>query len=302
MKKYKRLISLLLALVLVCLSAVTAFAVDTEEELNKKLIELYNLNLEMFYAFGIGQDFYFPPEPGSQDPDPNWLKIVDSESAEETCWEALFMYLTYEEGRDYYDGEINLETATLLCDKMHEELRNIVIDRVEVEELVAICEKENNDNGYYDEELWNDFQSELAQAKELLADESIVDRRVNTAFYELMYQYDRLCASCIIYCDVDNDGAMRIMDATYVQRYLVGLETLNSAQMMILPVKKVKDVNIIHATYIQRYLVDLEEYDNSVKHLNMSKLFDNLGKADYTSDEFEYDSIRYNQIYYYFQF
>ena len=169
MKKIKRLTSLLLALVLVCLSGVTAFAENTEDELEQKLWELYNLNLEMFYAFGIGVDFYLPPNPGDPDPDPNFLETINSESARKTCYEALDMYFTSIDHPYYsYDGEINIQTVTQMCDKMREELRNIVIDRVEVEELVAICEKESNDNGYYDEQFWVDFQEAITQAKELL--------------------------------------------------------------------------------------------------------------------------------------
>ena len=295
MKKLKRLISLLLALVLVCLSMVTAFAEKTDDELEQKLWELYNLNLEMFYAFGIGQDYYNPPIPGAEDP--NWLETVDSESAEETCWEALCMYLTYEEGRDYYDGEINLETATLLCDKMREELRNIVIDRVEVEELVAICEKENNDNGYYDEELWNDFQSELAQAKELLADESIVDLRVNTAFYELMYQYNLLCTYNTVRHDVNNDGKMTIMDATYIQRFLVQLETMNTSQLYILGVLyKHNSVSIHEATWIQRYCAKLA--DPLDTYFYVDRFLNVLDKTNPNSQTFSSDSIKYNIIYY----
>lgn len=298
MKKYKRLISLLLALVLVCLSAVTAFAEDTDDELEQKLWELYNLNLEMFYAFGIGNDYYFYPNPGDPDPDPNFLDTINSESAEETCLDALFMFLTYEEGHTLYDGEINLETATQLYDKLRYELENLVIDRVEVEELVAICEKESNGNSYYDEQFWADFQEEITQAKELLADESIVDLRVNTAFYELMYQYNLLCTYNKVAKDIDNDGVMTIMDATYIQRFLVKLETLNTSQLFLLGGEghfSPEDVTIIYATRIQRFCAKISQPGYG---LNYNKLIEHIEETNPESENFGYDSIKWNMMYY----
>lgn len=297
MKNFKRLISLLLALVLVCLSMVTAFAENTDDELNRKIVELNKLVIEMYYAFNMGSVFNNPPLPGAEDP--NWLKTVNSETAYNMCAVATNMVDTYREHTYFpYEGEISVETVSKMYDDLYEELHKVIIDRVEVEELVAICEKESNDNGYYDEQFWADFQEEITQAKELLADESIVDLRVNTAFYELMYQYNLLCTYNKVAEDIDNDGTMTIMDATYIQRFLVKLETLNTSQLFLLGGEGYfypEDVTIAYATHIQRYCAKISQPGYG---LNYKKLIKHIEETNPESENFRYDSIKWNMMYY----
>lgn len=312
MKKFKKIFVLMLAFA-IAISSVSFNTIaievndgtaqeDSDQEFYQIMGKLESLTTDIYYAFGLSMDYRHPPEPGSQDP--NWLKIVDFENIQEMCSDASCMVYEYIYNRDRYDGEINVQTATQEYNKLCEIVQEIVVEKSEVEELVAICEQEDNDNGYYDAQFWSEFQSEIAKAKELLADESIVDQRVTDAFYELMYQYNRLCTYNRINRDVNGDGVMSIMDATYVQRYLVGLETINTSQLYVLgggrPNWSLNSININKATEIQSYCASIQQlinYDTS----NLNILLRNLEKTNPESEEFVLDSIIYNKIYYKFE-
>ncbi|MBQ8860759.1 MAG: hypothetical protein IJ015_05450, partial [Ruminococcus sp.] len=189
MKKFKSIVSLLLVAVLICLSGVTAFAEEYDEVLDAKINELSELCEEAFFAFGTYGSLFYDFDPGTIFP--NFLTVVDRKELANAHYEAAALCGSYYYGEKYvHYVEVDLEAVIEKYNNLYEVLHNVVIDRIEVEELVAICEKESNDDCYYDEELWNGFQAEITQAKELLADESIVDQRVTTAFYELMYQYN----------------------------------------------------------------------------------------------------------------
>ncbi len=300
----KRLICLLVVFVLITSSfSLTSFATESKTEnedetiLSEKVLELEDLCLEMFYAFGIGYDYMHPLVPGSNLP--NYPDVVDSENASQICIEALEMVYTYRHIRGFdYDGQINIVTVSEMCDKVYDELHAIVIARSGLQELVEICEQETNDNNYYDEQLWVDFQSKVADAKELLADESIVDQRVNSAFYKLMYQYNLLCSYNKIYCDIDGDGVMTVMDATYIQRYLVGFETFNSSQVYIVGESCIDEISVINATDIQRFCANYVYSDGHTPSGRVATLLENIEKSNPESASFRYDSIQHNILYY----
>ena len=174
MKRMKKIAALMLAVVIMCLSFITVYAEEFDLALHKKIYEMKDLCEEAYYAFDIARPFEIIPDPGSIKP--NKLQTINAEIAVQVFNEGVCMIYAYDGVNQWpkptYEGEITLEKATELYNKMYEALHTIIIDRVEVEELVALCEKESNDNGYYDEQLWNDFQSEIADAKEILADES----------------------------------------------------------------------------------------------------------------------------------
>ncbi len=293
MKNLKMMIALLLAVAVMCFSVSTAYAEEYDEVLKAKMEELMNLCEEVYFAFGINSSLFYDLEPGQILP--NYLITMDTTKLTDAHNDAIILCRSYLDGEKYpYYEEFNLEIATERYDNLYEVLHNVVIDRVEVEELVAICEKENNDNGYYDEQSWNDFKAELGQAKELLTDESIIDQRVTSAFYELMYQYNLLCSYNKVYCDIDGDGVMTVMDATYIQRYLVGFETFNSSQVFVSPEFYLDDINITNATTIQKRCAD----QKIIFPHKLRMLIDGLEESNPASEEFKYDSIKCNVMYY----
>ena len=64
--------------------------------------------------------------------------------------------------------------------------------------------------------------------------------------------------------DTDLSGDVSILDATYIQRYLVNLQKLNDTALASADTDRDGSVTIIDATKIQRYLVGLRDADSHV--------------------------------------
>ena len=290
-------ISLILAMAIMCVSVSPAFsAADAEKELYKKMYDLLELCEEAHFAYGVGYSILQTPDPGSTY-NPKFLACSDTTELEKAWKDACPMVEGYFDSyMSPYDGEISIETATAKYNTLHEELYKIVIDRSELELLVAFCEQESNNDSYYGVQLWSNFQTEIVQAKELLADKSITDMRVNSAYYGLMYQLNLLCTSNQVAGDVDHDGEMSVLDATYIQRYLVGYETINFSQMLVTGNYKIDELSILSATTIQRKCAKLIDMYEPVV---LEMMINNLDKSNPDSEEFELSSWRNNYIYYY---
>lgn len=289
--------ALILAVVIICFSVNSAFAVtDAEKELYRKMNSLLNLCEEAHFAYGIGYSITEPVYPGSPIK-PKYLNCSDTTELERAWEDACPMIKAYFYSHMFtYDGEISIETATAKYDTLHDELYKVAIDRSELELLVAFCEQESNDDGYYETQIWDDFQSEIAQSKELLGDEMIADSRMNTAYYELMYQLNLLCTCNQVPGDLDHDGRMSVMDATYVQRYVAEKTTVNFSQMLVTGNYKIDGMSIITATTIQRKCAKIiDRYNPDV----LEMMIKDLEKSNPESEEFELSSWRNNFIYYY---
>jgi len=298
MKTIKRIITLMIAMVIMCISVSSAFAVtvDTQLQLYKKMYDLLELCEESHFAFGVGYSITEPVVPGSPI-NTKYLNCSDTTELEKAWEEASAMVEGYFNGHiSPYDGIISIETATEKYNILYEELHRIVINRSELKDLVDFCEKENNDNGYYDDKLWSDFKTEIDEAKELLIDENITDKRINSAFYELMYQFNLICTFNQIPGDLDKDGNMTVFDATYVQFYLTGYKDVNSSQLLVMGHYKADNIDIISATTIQRMCAKIiDDYEPMALEL----LIKELEKSNPDSEEFEMSSWRNNWIYYY---
>lgn len=61
----------------------------------------------------------------------------------------------------------------------------------------------------------------------------------------------------IVYGDADDDGDVAVMDATYIQRYEVGIPLPSPINLRNADVDGDEDVNVMDATLIQRYLVGI---------------------------------------------
>lgn len=296
MKKLKSILAVMIAMVITCISSLSAFsATDAEKELYKKMYDLLELCEEAHFAFGIGYSVTEPVYPGSPIK-PKYLNCSDTTELEKAWEDACPMVQAYFHSHMFtYDGEISVETATAKYDTLHDELYKIAIDRSELELLVTFCEQESNDDGYYETQLWDDFQSEIAQSKELLADETIIDMGVNTVYYELMYQLNLLCTSNRVAGDVDGDGEMSVLDATYIQRYLAGYKTINFSQMLVTGNYKIDELSILSATTIQKKCAKIIDMYEPVV---LEMMINDLEKSNPDSEEFELSSWRNNFIYY----
>lgn len=63
------------------------------------------------------------------------------------------------------------------------------------------------------------------------------------------------------YGDADNDGYLSILDATYIQRYLVKLNEMNKLQEFLADIDGDGKITVLDATKIQRILAGIEQAD-----------------------------------------
>ena len=70
---------------------------------------------------------------------------------------------------------------------------------------------------------------------------------------------DYLNPKAALYGDVDLNGEISILDATYIQRWLAQIDPLTEDQILIGDVDANGETSIMDATYIQRWLADIRE-------------------------------------------
>ena len=79
------------------------------------------------------------------------------------------------------------------------------------------------------------------------------------------------------------------MDATYIQRYLVGYETFNSSQLYVSPEDYIDDISVMNATTIQKRCTESKEYYSR----NLRILLEEVERSNPESEDFMFDSIKY---------
>ena len=285
MKKLKSILALMIAMVIMCASVCSTFAVDTNDELSKASIKLYNLCWESVYDYGVPASkygCYFDPAPGER------IISIESESflrAQALLHEADDML------SQPVDNQPTLEEYEYMYNRFYEALNSLVLYKGMLNSMIIFCSEEKNDNGYYSDELWSEFCEKLENAKTVYADpDNTHDFIVTEAFFELLHSHFKLCASNTMFGDVDNDSEINIMDATYIQMACAKLVDFNSSQYVI--AKK----DITYATEIQRYLSSLTD-NVDINNSRINTYVDYVDYSDIHSDNFRFKSWKYNYRY-----
>lgn len=149
-------------------------------------------------------------------------------------------------------------------DEVIEASKNMVLAKSELEFAYNICVNESNSGNYYSDDIWSDFEEKLSNANAVIKDNTIIDTRVNDAYWELIHSFNVLCSSNTTKGDVNNDGHVSILDATIVQKSLVGLTPkLNSSQSYVSKIssdyygENGDQPNISDVTEIQKSIVKI---------------------------------------------
>lgn len=285
MKRLKAILALIIAMVIMCASVCSTFAVDTNDELSKASKKLYNLCWESVYDYGVEASKYgcnFYSAPGERAP------TIESKSY-------LRAQALLHEANDLLSqpggNQPTLEEYEDMYNRFYEALNSLVLYKGMLYELISFCSEENNDNGYYNDELWSEFCEKLENAKAVYADpDNTHDFIVTEAYFELLHSHFKLCASNTKYGDLDNDSEISIIDVTYVQMACAKLIDFNSSQYVI--AKK----DITYATEIQRYIASLSETivrGNS----NLNTYMEFVDYSDIHSSEFKFKSWKFHNLY-----
>lgn len=171
---------------------------------------------------------------------------------------------TLKEVYEKYDKRYEVTYSDKEIEELYNTVKNtasqMVLDRQELNLFITrICDLETNDNGYYSDELWNDFTTKLNNAKNVYDDETITDIRVSNAYWDLFHSFNALCLSNPLPGDVNNDGKVNIMDATSLQRGLAKVFTVNASQQFV---GYIKGESIASVTEIQKYLASISSNEN----------------------------------------
>lgn len=260
MKKFKALLSVILAAAVLVCSAIPAFAVtegetataDEETTVTEEItIDEAISELGLLAAYS---DCYYCHVQSSI----GWYDIYSYEknsiqALEEPTLQALELHekavtdktsITMEQIKSAYS---NLETA----------MRNVVIEQSEMDCIIEYCSWETNENSYYPKALWDKFQTALTEAK---TTEFTSANEMTEAFWKLYFAYNELCAVNQTPGDVNFDGKVNVLDSTEIQLAVAEMTTLNSSQRMVAEnqIKSI-DIDITAATSLQLIIAELEE-------------------------------------------
>lgn len=175
--------------------------------------------------------------------------------------------------------------------KLKNALDTSVVSKGTLRSLINFCIEEKNDSSYYSEELWNDFSEKLNNAQGVYNDGEIVeDYKVTETFFELLHSHFNLCSSNTIFGDIDNDGNVTVLDATYLQMALAKEEELNSSQKLI------SRFDIMYATEIQRYIAKYV-YSLEIENSTLDDFVEYTEYSDIHTQSFKFKSWKYNYFY-----
>ncbi len=295
----KKLLAVVLSVVIILsCTMIVAFAQETSvmvhkfrEPENKDLSGIYDeldaLCWSAVYDYGVSstnRDSAYQIEPGvlvltlTNESLEKGREVLDETSDFLDNYSVEPEVYTYED----YENQYNRLKSTL---------DSLVVSKGALRSLINFCTEEKNGNGYYSEELWNEFVEKLNNAQSVYDDEVIVEEyRITESFFELLHSHLMLCSSNTMFGDIDNDGKISVLDATQLQRALAKLGELNSSQKLI------SESNILYATEIQRYLAKLV-YSLEIENSILDDYVEYTMYSNIHAPNFRFESWKYNYFF-----
>ena len=212
----KKMISVILAVLLMFSLSISAFAqsTDNEEEMTMR-DKLWQYCGEMVDRYNIVPDII-----------PGYVAQFYSKASLDRAISARDKANALFERSDATDEEYQ---------QVYEEVKYVMehsyVSKRWLRETYEIASLEENINGWYDENLWNEFQSVLNEVKEAINSDD--EQAVDSAYYLLRVTFNKLCNLHRIHGDVNGDGVVNIRDATIVQKYVNKLVELTSNQQLL---------------------------------------------------------------------
>ena len=107
-------------------------------------------------------------------------------------------------------------------------INNPTIDTYFAKETYVLSLKEHNENGFYNENDWNDFSEKRNALRDSFKTKNEVI--VSDAFVSLHSSFVNMTSKYTLAGDITNDGKVNIDDATLIQKYLAGMNELTEMQ------------------------------------------------------------------------
>lgn len=249
--------------------------------------ELDTLCWNVVYTFGIcSGDYYY--DPGSV-----FLYINDESEIKAAMDEAVD--IIERTGFNYLSGfDSNGITQQEVIDaykKLESVMKTATVTKYEVEFLVEHFGSEGNKNGYYPDELYNTYSESVENAKAFLAKENPTNDECNKVYWDLLYNFNRLCIANTLAYDVDFDGDVDIMDATEYQRVLAGIIENNSS------ISHITNFDTLAATKIQRRLAGYDADKINYAQSVLDVMIRTQERLNIESEEFSFGAWKLNNLY-----
>lgn len=247
----KRILSFLLAVLMISIATVTVFANDGSLDDDGDVSCKIGPYREYFiYYMGI-IPIQFPIWSNSSSD--KLEKILDY--AEEKLSDK---YITYEEMKS-------------LDDMVENAVDNMCIDSSELGWMLEYMKKDYESTGYYDETTTAEIKRiyEQAQSDYASGDEKLI----HLSYVSLRNLFNNLCLYNQIPGDVNNDGILTIDDVTLMQKNFADLTQFNSSQNYVAYITKLSNIDTvtdwqIHIADMASYSINdkfKEDYENTSK-------------------------------------
>lgn len=234
----KKLISILLTAMLICLATVTAFA--TED------VDLCMAKFDIHYKVDAYKEEFLLNGGLMGGPDGSPLWSVESKKEMEKTIDFINSKIdtctTVEEVEE-------LEKTLMECaDKMY-------LEPEELRWLLEFMQKDYQSVGYYDKTTTIELKKIYEDARD--AYDSGDGDRIFTNYLMLRNEFNKLCLYNPVIGDVNLDGIFSIDDVTYMQNYLTGIKTMNSSQLYICGI--IDNYGIDCVTDWQKCIADIDD-------------------------------------------
>lgn len=256
MKKFRIIISCLLAIVMFAASIVPAFAEESnlKRQLEREIIKVF---YEYYHLIGAVQ-FY------SED---SYVRLQ----------------MAYSNANNVLDDENSTDNDYLLAynDLVNTEEKMYVAPKWAQEEY-DLCIAETNEDHWYSEDVWNNYITELSAFKSALNSEN--EEIIDEYYFKLQSIYNDMCTNYTLIGDIDKSGEVDIKDVSLLQMYLAGRKTFTGGQIYVSSVNCYADnITIKCATDLQLYLAKFKEAPTTIGfggiNLIINPLHDLYGNA-----------------------
>lgn len=272
----KKILSVLLAVLIMGISTVTAFAEDnntesTNEENYSSLEEAKEDVLDCAFKYEeyfLKYSFLFSPDI------PLWSE-QSSNNLEDTL--------------DYVNNAVydfdTIDEVVGLKNLLNHAESEMCVELGELKWMLDYMKKDYESVGYYDEDTTSEIKTiyELAQSDYLSGDEKLIHK----SYVSLRNLLNELCLYNQIPGDVNKDGKLTIDDVTLIQKNLADLTQFNSSQNYIAGITKVSNIDMV--TTWQKDIISL-----SSKSANINQEIDKLVNTDYIDSNRKYEVFNYH--------
>lgn len=283
----KKILSVLLAVLIMGIATVTAFAESTNDDSNNEetYSSLDEIKIEISGNLFKYDEYFFKY---------TLLFSMDIPSWSSKSKNNLKTTMEYVDSL-YYNCQ-TVEEAVKLKEQVDKAVEDMCVSPGELRWMIEYLKKDYESEGYYDKVTTAKIKENYEQAQSAYA--SGDEKQIHISYISLRNLLNELCLYNQIPGDANNDGKLTIDDVTLMQKNLAGLTNFNSSQNYL---TYITPNNIDIVTSWQKEIVGIADYYLTG---TLNKEFDKLNSMDIIDSNIRYEEFNYhtendNYMYYY---